>query len=65
LITHSMSLLACVDKLMLMNDGQLQAFGPRDEVLAQIKALKTPAPGTQKLLVARDQKDQPTQISKS
>jgi len=65
LITHSVSLLSWVDKLMLMNDGQLQAFGPRDEVLAQIKALKTQAPGTQKLLVARDQKDQPTQISKS
>ncbi len=65
LITHSMSLLSCVDKLMLMNDGQLQAFGPRDEVLAQIKAMKTPGTGAQKLIAARAQADQPTQISKS
>ncbi len=68
LITHSTSLLSCVDKLMLMNEGQVLAFGPRDEVLAQIKARQAQAQaqtGAQKLTVAHDQADQPTQISKS
>jgi ATP-binding cassette subfamily C protein EexD len=68
LITHSTSLLACVDKLMLMNEGQVLALGPRDEVLAQLKARQAQVqaqPGAQKLTVARDQTDQPIQISKS
>ncbi len=62
LITHNVSLLSYVDKLMLMKEGQLLAFGPRDEVLGQMKAQ---AQSAQKLTVARGQPDQPTQISKS
>lgn len=65
LITHSMSLLSCVDKLMLMKDGQLLAFGPRDEVLGQMQASKNQAQSAQKLPPARSQPDQPAQISKS
>ncbi len=66
LVTHSMSLLSCVDKLMLMNEGQLQAFGPRDKVLEQIRALKSPPQqGAQKLAVAGASAEQPTQINKS
>jgi ATP-binding cassette subfamily C protein EexD len=59
LITHNVSLLSYVDKLMLMKEGQLLAFGPREEVLGQMRAQ------AQKLTVARGQADQPTQISKS
>jgi ATP-binding cassette subfamily C exporter for protease/lipase len=33
LITHRTSVLRAVDKLMLLRDGQVQMFGPRDEVL--------------------------------
>ena len=33
LITHRTSVLKSVDKLMLLRDGQVQMFGPRDEVL--------------------------------
>ncbi len=62
LITHSMSVLSHADKLMLMKDGQLLAFGPRDEVLGQINAMKAKAQSAQKLAVARGQ---PAQISKS
>jgi ATP-binding cassette, subfamily C, type I secretion system permease/ATPase len=65
LITHSMSLLSCVDKLMLMKEGQLLAFGPRDEVLGQMQAAKAQAQSPQKLTAARSQPDQPAQISKS
>jgi len=33
-MTHRTSILPVVDKLLLLRDGQVQAFGPRDEVLA-------------------------------
>ncbi len=36
LITHRTSVLRAVDKLMLLRDGQIQMFGPRDEVLAAL-----------------------------
>jgi len=35
-ITHKMSLLAAVDKLLVMQDGALVAFGPREAVLAHL-----------------------------
>jgi ATP-binding cassette subfamily C exporter for protease/lipase len=35
-MTHRTSVLAVVDKLLVLRDGQMQAFGPRDEVLAAI-----------------------------
>lgn len=36
IITHKMSLLSAVDKLLLMQEGALLAFGPRDAVLAHL-----------------------------
>ncbi len=36
LITHRTSVLRAVDKLMLLRDGQIHMFGPRDEVLAAL-----------------------------
>jgi ATP-binding cassette subfamily C exporter for protease/lipase len=36
LITHRTTVLGTVDKLMLLREGTLQAYGPRDEVLAAI-----------------------------
>jgi ATP-binding cassette, subfamily C, bacterial exporter for protease/lipase len=38
LITHRTSVLRVVDRLMLLRDGQVQAFGPRDEVLRALAA---------------------------
>ena len=37
-ITHRTSVLPACDKLLMIRDGQLTAFGPRDEVLAQLRA---------------------------
>lgn len=51
IITHKRSLLAQVEKLLLMQDGSLALYGPRDAVLAQMskpqQALSAAAPGQQ------------------
>lgn len=36
-ITHRTNVLALVDHILVLRDGQQQAFGPRDEVLAALK----------------------------
>jgi ATP-binding cassette subfamily C exporter for protease/lipase len=42
--THRTNLLPAVDKLLVLRDGQVAAFGPRDEVLAALqKAAQPPA----------------------
>lgn len=38
LITHRMSTLSAADKLLVLADGVLAAFGPRDEVLKAVQA---------------------------
>ena len=35
-MTHRTSVLAVADKMLVLQDGQQQAFGPRDEVLAAL-----------------------------
>jgi ATP-binding cassette subfamily C protein len=41
-VAHRPSALAAVDHVLVMNQGRVQAFGPKDDVLA--KVLKAPAP---------------------
>ena len=36
-MTHRTSVLAVADKMLVLRDGQMQAFGPRDEVLAALQ----------------------------
>ncbi|MES2999404.1 MAG: type I secretion system permease/ATPase [Pseudomonadota bacterium] len=36
IMTHRTSVLAVADKMLVLRDGQVQAFGPRDEVLGAI-----------------------------
>ncbi len=36
-MTHRSSVLAVADKMMVLHDGVVQAFGPRDDVLAALK----------------------------
>lgn len=46
-ITHRTSVLSVASKLLVMRDGQQQAFGPRDDVLAALNAAaRAPAAGT-------------------
>lgn len=52
LITHRLSALAVVARIMVLKDGMLAAFGPRDEVLEAMKG-KPPAPGKAQAPAAR------------
>lgn len=36
LITHKTNILSAADKLLVINEGSMQLFGPRDEVLARL-----------------------------
>ena len=40
LITHKINILALVDKIMIMSDGVVQAFGSRDDVLRRLTGPK-------------------------
>jgi ATP-binding cassette subfamily C protein EexD len=44
LITHRLSVLSQVKNLMLMNEGLVVAYGPRDDVLKKLQALQAKAP---------------------
>ena len=52
LVTHRPGAIALADQLLVLWDGQVQALGPRDAVLAQMKAAQAaarsaPVPPTQ------------------
>ena len=42
-MTHRTSVLGVADKMLVLRDGQMQAFGPRDEVLAAPQQAAQPA----------------------
>jgi ATP-binding cassette subfamily C exporter for protease/lipase len=45
-ITHRSSVFPAVDKILILRDGQLSGFGPRDEVLAAINKARQAQVGT-------------------
>jgi ATP-binding cassette subfamily C exporter for protease/lipase len=51
LITHRVNVLQSVDKLLLMLDGQVQAFGPRDQVLQALNQAKQQVAGAKQAQV--------------
>jgi ATP-binding cassette, subfamily C, bacterial exporter for protease/lipase len=36
-MTHRTSVLAVVDKMLVLRDGSMHAFGPRDDVMAALR----------------------------
>lgn len=44
-VTHKVSLLASVDKLMILQDGAMVGFGPRAEILQQLMSKQQPPQG--------------------
>lgn len=55
IITHRTSVLAVADKLLVLADGTVKAFGPRDDVLAAMQRAAAPAnrPGAVSPAVAK------------
>lgn len=44
LVAHKPAIVARADKILVLKDGAMAAFGPRDEVLSQVTPLKRPQP---------------------
>jgi ABC-type protease/lipase transport system fused ATPase/permease subunit len=51
-IAHRPSALASLNKLLVLADGQVQAFGPKDEVMSKAVQVPTAAAGAGRLKVA-------------
>jgi ATP-binding cassette subfamily C protein len=47
IVSHKMSILPVVDKLMVLRDGKVELFGPRDEIMAKIAPQNVRRVGTQ------------------
>lgn len=60
-ITHKVSLLSNVDKLLVMQDGALAVFGPRDGVLQHLAKQQQQAAAAQSPQVAAQQEQVPAQ----
>lgn len=54
IISHRPGILGVVDKIALLVAGQLQAFGPRDEVLAALKQAQQPVQKPAQLQMAQE-----------
>ncbi|EJJ26152.1 type I secretion system permease/ATPase [Rhizobium sp. CF142] len=54
-IAHRPSALIAVDKVLVMGNGQMQAFGPKDEVLSKTTKPSKPAPQPVRLLIAGEE----------
>lgn len=52
-ITHRTNVLAAVDLMLVLQDGQVKAYGPRDEVLAALQRATQPAPPPQSAVAMR------------
>ena len=58
IISHRISILQVVDKVLVLREGQAQHFGPRDQVLTQFTrptAVPTPQPATSQAQFATSQ----------
>lgn len=62
LITHKVSILSSVDKLLIMQEGALTAFGPRDEVLQKLQQQQQQQQQAQQQQ-AQQQQAQPRQLT--
>jgi ATP-binding cassette subfamily C protein len=41
-VAHRMGILGVVDKILVLRNGRIDAFGPRDEILGRLKAVQNP-----------------------
>ncbi len=47
IVSHRPTIIACVDKLLILNGGRVEKFGPRGEVVPSIAPTRNPAIGKQ------------------
>jgi len=50
IVTHRNSVLGSVDKLLMLDEGLLLAYGPRDEVLSHLQKQRSPEPKQKKTM---------------
>jgi ATP-binding cassette subfamily C protein EexD len=43
LVSHRQTILTKVDKLLVLNDGQLAVYGPKEQVIAHLQKQSQPA----------------------
>lgn len=53
IVGHRPSTIAQADKVLLLNDGQVQAFGPRNEVLERMHEVSRPRPAAEQPAATR------------
>lgn len=53
IMTHRVGVLSLADKMLVLMDGQVQAFGPRDEVLAALNKANAAAQSAAQPAVAK------------
>src|SRR5262249_36092777 len=49
-VAHRMNAVACVDQLLVLAEGRVQAFGPKDQVLSKLTPAKPAQPMPLKLV---------------
>ena len=42
IVAHRMGVLSAADKILVLRDGQVETFGPRDEIIARLRSGPTP-----------------------
>jgi ATP-binding cassette subfamily C protein len=57
-VAHRPNALAAVDQVLIMNQGRVQAFGPKEEVLSKLMRRDVPAPGQLKVVSEKERSAQ-------
>jgi ATP-binding cassette, subfamily C, bacterial exporter for protease/lipase len=53
-VSHKLGVLPVVDKILLMRNGQVELFGPRDQVLAKIMPQQPQVAGGKRVVTTSD-----------
>jgi PrtD family type I secretion system ABC transporter len=51
-VAHRTKVISCVDQLLVLADGRVQAFGPKDQVLSKLAPVQAAQPGLLKVVAA-------------
>jgi ABC-type protease/lipase transport system fused ATPase/permease subunit len=51
-VAHRTNVIGCVDQLLVLAEGRVQAFGPKDKVLSKLAPAQAAQPGALKVVTA-------------